>query len=451
MKRTIVILLSLLLLAACATGCAKGGGGAASITLDEPRYTGEAANGNPSFELKWSRVSGTKSYTIAIHAEMGDYTDRSEINVYEGRTSKSIVMLQGVYTDTVTYRIKVRAKNPNDAPWSNVWEIRFVDGEYTASPAEDFDAPMTPKPTVDPSKTPAPAKEPVTHSFPEPLLEFERLEQRREPFDLSKAVTLQVAVNHCEYGEPVQRITDGKVIADVIDALNGITVTGNHDGISSTGTYYGYSLYDQEDAYICGFAFQDGMLMENEGRYPIDGLDALLAVEGVRLDEEWEAYHAAWSERQDAYDEAFVEAYPLSVFAAGGYSASLLQSIPRDRLLCVDIRVMWYEDAGRLVSSNPAVVGPIYDALSAARVTGKADTGGRGQKWTVTIRYRNEAGETDSADLSFQGDTLLGHFGNAGTRQFAVTGLDGLFAAADADVLTYLAEKRNTPLPDPVY
>lgn len=446
MKRVCLILLSLVTLATVLSGCKAD----TSITLEEPRYTGEAANGKPAFDLKWSKAPGAKSYTIAIYAEMDGFQDRSEISVYERRTKQSITMLQGVYTDTVTYRIKVRA-NADDAPWSNIWEIRFVDGAFAISPAADFDAPATPKPTADPSKTPRPTKAPAEHSFPEPLLEFGRKKDGCEPYDLSEATTLQVQVNHCEYGEPVQRITDKTVIQNVIDAFGGITVTGTHDGMSSTDTYYAYALYDAEDKYICGFAFQDGMLMENAGRYPISGLAALLSVEGIKLEEEWEAYWAAIGEKRNAYDEAFVEKFPMSVFAAGGYYTSLLQDIPPDRLLRVNVRVMWYEDAGRLVSDDPAVVKRIYDALSAAQVTGRADGGGSGQKWTVTFDYLTETGESTSADFQLQGDTLSGYFSNSGTQYYTVTGLDALFASADADVLRYLAEKRNTPLPDPVY
>ena len=48
MKKITVVLLSLLLLAAGLVGCKTD----VSITLEEPRYTGEAANGKPTFELK---------------------------------------------------------------------------------------------------------------------------------------------------------------------------------------------------------------------------------------------------------------------------------------------------------------------------------------------------------------------------------------------------------------
>ena len=144
----------------------------------------------------------------------------------------------------------------------------------------------TPNPTVDPAAAPGSTGEPVVHDFPEPLLEFGRRRDQKEPYDLSRAAKMQVAVNHCEYGEPVQNIADAQIIAEVIAALGGITVTGDHDSVASTGTYYAYSMYDADDTYLCGFAFQDGMLMEREGRFPITGLSALLAVEGVQLEKE---------------------------------------------------------------------------------------------------------------------------------------------------------------------
>ena len=156
------------------------------------------------------------------------------------------------------------------------------------------DTPATPQephntegaPNGDKAKAPRPAWEQVKHEFPEPLLVFKQKANGSEPYDLSPTTKLQVDVNHCEYGEPSQYITDSAIISNVTAALSGITVTGNHDNMDSTETYYVYSLYDAEDKYICGFSFQNGMLMEKEGRYPLSGLSALLSVEGIKLKED---------------------------------------------------------------------------------------------------------------------------------------------------------------------
>ncbi len=457
MKRFFMILLSLLLtgLFGCKTGASVEPEqdaeipASASITLQEPVYMGEASNGKPMFKLKWNRVFGQKSYTVAIFAELSDFTDRKALGVYDGSTSKTIVMLQGVPTDTVTYRVKVRP-NESGALWSNIWEIRFVEGAYTVSETtEDFDPP---KETPDPTKTPRPTKAPVSHSFPEPLLTFVQKEDGDAAYDLSKAATLYVMVNHCEYGEPVQCITDPKTVAAVTDALRGITVTGNHDGILSTGTYYVFSLYDEAGQQICAVSFQDGMLMESAGRYPVDGLSALLSIAGIKLEEEWEAYWEVYGEKQSAYEDAFVARFPMSVFAAGGYDTSRLIDADPAALRSVSVRVSWNSDAGTFYSDDPAVIERMYNAVSAMRVTRGKASGGDGQTWTVSFGFYNaEGGYLDSADVRFTGDTLTGYFSSSGTQYYAVEGLDAIFTAADAEVLTYLAEKRNTVLPDPEY
>ena len=119
---------------------------------------------------------------------------------------------------------------------------------------------------------------------PVPLVEFKAEDGRS--VDLTKAVELHVAVNHCEYGEPMQIITDAEIVRRAANAVSAMTVDGLHDQISSTGTYYDYGFYDAQGYYIFGASFQDGLLMETDARYDVSGLDALLAIEGVMLTED---------------------------------------------------------------------------------------------------------------------------------------------------------------------
>ena len=123
----------------------------------------------------------------------------------------------------------------------------------------------------------------VAHSYPEPLLVFEARERGLESIDLSAAAALEVDVNHCEYGEPTQRVDDGELIAQAVAALEGVTVTGGGDGVYSTGTHYVYRFLDKDGGYIAGFSFQDRMLVTDAGRQPLSGLEPLLELPGIEL------------------------------------------------------------------------------------------------------------------------------------------------------------------------
>lgn len=81
---------------------------------------------------------------------------------------------------------------------------------------------------------------------------------------LSETVKLEVGVNHCEYGEPIQYIEDPQIISEVIKALSGMTVTGLKDTVSSTGDSTWYHLYDAQGNDICGFSLQGGLLWQPE-------------------------------------------------------------------------------------------------------------------------------------------------------------------------------------------
>lgn len=120
-------------------------------------------------------------------------------------------------------------------------------------------------------------------AYPMPLPEFLAAQHGKGSFDLTKATSLGLRINHCEYGEPEYTSADPATVLAAADAFSAIELTGNHDNVSSTGTHYIFVFYDAAGECICSAAFQDGMLMTVRGRYPVDGLDALFAAADVLM------------------------------------------------------------------------------------------------------------------------------------------------------------------------
>lgn len=259
------------------------------------------------------------------------------------------------------------------------------------------------------------------------------LAKEETPADLSKAVTLRVGVNHCLYGEPTQTITDPAVVSQAVAALNAVTVTGLHDQLGSTETYYDYSLYDHEDKYLFGASFQNGLLMQNDGRYDVTGVEKLFAVEGVLLADGWNQYWGGVDQEESEYLQNLTPRYPCPILPLRGKAASLLRA---QDLIGVDIYVSWNEEAGRLKTSDPALTGKVFQALEDIRATGPAPEDGDGQKFFVTLYYLEPMKRfTQSVWLEFEGNRLA-----CGSNTYFVDGLEGLFAIEDVDVLDYLRE-----------
>ena len=458
-KKALVTALTWMLLICFTIGCAPADGEAQGPTvLEEPAYIGKSSDGYLLFRFKWSKARDLWYYDMAIYLAMDGYEERSRLSFTDkNETSAEIPFLKGINTDTATYRIKIHALQSGNDDWSEIWQIAFVNGEYTVTgSAPDFDPP---KPTARPASAdaPSPAPSPAPHAFPEPLMTYAAREQGVESIDLSGAVILSVQVNHCEYGEPTQTVTDPAVVTAAAEAASGITVTGGSDGVSSTGTHYIFQFQDGDGNTLAAFAFQDGMLMENDGRYPVSGLDQLYAVDGIMLTDDWEAYRAAEAEKENAYAETFRPAYPESVFALSGYGGSLLEGIDPARIGYIRVRVDWNDYAGTLEARDPDTIRALYEALSRLRVTKKLREDDKsGQKWDVYCSFQPVEGGLEGFSMntyiSFQGDAFLSDLLDGGAEMpYAVEGLTDFFDSADAKVLQYLKESRNAKKPDPKY
>ena len=211
MKKITTLILCLGIFAGllCACGTPAAGKGAAEGTTSETDNTADNAeirmvlhepeylrpseiNHKPVFTLSWDPYPNAYSYEFAIYVEgedaygRGPFAIRSTKGIYaDDAVSADLYFLQGIYTDTATYRIKIRpslkaAEKKEDHIWSNIWQISFVNGEYTVTATEaDFDEEIEAAAeqkegkkdnggnTGKPGKE---AKEPLDHSFPEELL-----------------------------------------------------------------------------------------------------------------------------------------------------------------------------------------------------------------------------------------------------------------------------------------
>lgn len=441
----VLLLAAVLLLSACSVSQTE-------LKMKAPKYTGEDVNGFPTFSLSWSRFSNVRLYEIAFYTDMEDYSGRTTKVTKDAQMD--IKLLDGVYTDTVRYRFKARAimQTGKVSDWSNVCEVNYINGEYTISDnAEEFD---TVKHVVNRTGS-AKKTEPLPHTFPEALSAFAAKEKGINDYDLSKTATVCVQVNHCEYGEPLQTITDASIVENIVNALAKMTVTGKHDSVSSTETYYIYSLYDADDKSICSFSFQKGFLMMNDGRYDVTDLNELLACPGVMLEEEWSEYWTEYNLRIKALEEEYEEKvldraqFPENPLRLSGFRANALYEHLEDAdVRSVTIFVEYATDK-RYTSEDPAEIRAVLDAVNKAQVGRDRTAGHSGQKWGIKFSYVLPDGTEDEATISFIGDYLETEDENSTQRD--VTGLEDILKSVENETTDYLLRKRNQRHPNPIF
>ncbi len=458
--------------------------------LYEPVYEGPLAyNDGVSYKVSFSPVPKADSYEIAFYAEGTDDYGRefavrntkgmggNEHYAEDGTVSINCYFMQGVYTNNVTYRMKVRPvfygneyrrSDPRGYNWSNIWELKFTDGEGTASETEvDFDEEIAEAEAAEEARKkeeleakgedtekepPAETKYPLPHSFPEPLLEYLAREQgEEEPVSLSNLSKISVNVNHCEYGEPTQSITDEKALEQFKKAISEITVEGKEDEIFSTGTDTVYRAYDENGNCLLIFAIQDGLLEGYDGRYAVSGVSALSSIEGVMMAADWEAYYEDYNEMASEYKRAVSDSglEGMPILDAAGYGTHLAGEADPEMLSDIWIYIDWNDEVEKLKTNDPVTVRAIFDALKKMKVKEK-DNNAPGQMWHLYLFYKNlEHNFWDEAWLEFRGNCV-----EIGDYYYRLEGLEGLYDAVDCDVLNYLKENAETrPLPKihPVY
>ena len=487
MKKITTLILCLGIFAGllCACGTPAAGKGAAEGTTSETDNTADNAeirmvlhepeylrpseiNHKPVFTLSWDPYPNAYSYEFAIYVEgedaygRGPFAIRSTKGIYaDDAVSADLYFLQGIYTDTATYRIKIRpslkaAEKKEDHIWSNIWQISFVNGEYTVTATEaDFDEEIEAAAeqkegkkdnggnTGKPGKE---AKEPLDHSFPEELLLYLARENgETEAYSADDIASISVGVNYCEYGEPVQNITDDETIEAFKKAVQQMTVTGKYDEVFSTETYYAYSARDAEGNALFSFAVQNGLLERSDGRYSIEGLSELLSIPGILLEEGWGKYWGEYNERADAYEDD-LDPVGMDVLEAAGYGTHLMNSGAPDNIFYIDAYIDYAKDVPKMKTRDKAEIEAVYTALSKIKVGKHVDNIG-GRMWHMTFGYTNPA-------YNFSQDTYLSFKGNyikLDGEYYELENIEELYGSLDCEIFAYMKDFSDAPVLKPVY
>ncbi len=460
--RFAVLLFLVLILSGCSASAERSG--ERPFMLSEPEYAGLEVNGKPKFNLAWDSYPGASSYEIAFYAEgedsfgRGPFAIRSTKGIYGGETNAVVVFLQGVFTDTVTYRVKVRpqlraagTEKKAEPNWSNIWEIRFAEGEYAVLPTDqDFD-PETDETEPagkatgrkEPDRQP---KTPLEHHFPEPLLVYLAKEAGMEnPVPVESISEFSVAVNHCEYGEPPQTIRDADTVRAFRNALEKIMVTEKEDSVSSTETYLAFSAKDKDGNPLFAFSVQSGLLERNDGRYGLSGLSDLMELDGVLYESGWNAY---WEEQERMEREYGPEHIVSGAFLteAAGYRFHRLAEHAPESILSVSGYIDWDAEPGRLDTSDRTEIASLWDAFSRMKI-GDRVSSPKGQMWHMIFTYLSDTGTFyDSVYLAFHGSAV-----KIGDNYYTVEGMEQLFGAVENSMLEYLRDYSDAPKIQPSY
>ena len=492
MKKTIALILCLTmftgLLCACAASAAGGKAGqkgAAAGTVSEKKEPAEKTAGmvlhepeylrpseihhKPVFRLSWDPYPNAYSYEFAIYVEgedaygRGPFAIRSTKGIFsEEAVSAELYFLQGIYTDTAAYRIKIRPKlNPaekkEDYIWSNLWEIRFVDGEYTVTATEeDFDEEIEAEKAKKEAekadsgtggdKKEQQKKAPLGHAYPEELLLYLAREKgEAEAFSADDIASLSVSVNYCEYGEPAQSITDEEAVSAFKKAVQQMTVTGKYDEVFSTQTYYAYTARDAEGTPLFSFVIQDGLLEGRDGRYSVEGLPDLLSVPGILLEEGWSEYWEDYNARADEYEDD-LNPVGMNILEAAGYGTHMMNSGAPDNIFYIDAYIDYEKEVPKMQTRDRQDIEAVYAALSGIRV-GRHTDSSDGRMWHMTFGYTDpDSAFSQSTYLSFKGDCI-----KIDGEYYELENIDALYGSMDCEIFTYMKDFSDAPALKPVY
>lgn len=273
-----------------------------------------------------------------------------------------------------------------------------------------------------------------------PLLEFEAEQQGKEVVDLSGFSLLEVRVDHCEYPEPVQYISDPQIIAEVLDAVQGTRITGLYDNMNSTGDSESYILEDADKNVICSFTFQGGLYLGKDGRYSYTG--KLQDIEGIMLEDEWSDYWDDEDEKKAEYEDTYKVSYPADIFKLSGYRQSILVTdIDASDINSIQIS-MKSGDIDSYTSNDPQEIEALYDAMCSMKAVKAKSNEISGPVWYIRIGYW-VPDETfiSSTYLTFSGNDLVSDISGS-EMTYKLSGIDGLYDSVNTDIFKYLKEKQ---------
>ena len=443
-----------------------GGPETGSITFYEPvfkEYSG--VNGKPVFTLSWSEYAENADYEIAFYAEgddsygRGSFAIRSPKSYYSGQTSGDVYFLQGVYTDTVRYRMKVRPIIRNydskNAPmlWSEIWEIDFTEGEYTVKQTEeDFDEEIAAaKEAEKANNTPTPTPEikkyqPLEHSYPESLITYLAREKGMENIPADDIASFDVTVSLGEAGPaPTQHFTDEEMISEFKYAVENILVTGKRDDyVILDGMGTGYSARDKDGNILLSFYIQEGGLERSDGHMEVIGLE-LLPDEGVMDAHDWHDYYDEYRRLSDEYARS-IDPQGMSLIDAAGYGTYRMHEAGGDALCYTYIYIDWNKDVEALETSDADENRSIFNALTQVTV-GEKTSDPKGQMWHMSFEF------TDPQD-PYGGSTWIGFVGDCvkiGSSYYTLENSEALYGAVECEMLEYLRDFATAPKISPVY
>ena len=436
------------------------------VTFYEPvfnEYSG--VNGKPVFTLSWSEYAKDADYEIAFYAEgedpygRGNFAIRSTKSLYSGQTSADIYFLQGVYTDTVRYRMKVRPiirnYNYKNAPmlWSEIWEIDFTEGEYTVNQTEeDFDEEIAAaKEAEKANRTPTPTPEirkyePLEHSYPELLITYLAREKGLEKISADEIASFDVTVSLGEAGPaPTQHFTDEDMVSEFKYAVENMLVVGKRDDyVILDGMGTGYSARDKEGNMLLSFYIQEGGLERSDGHMEVTGLE-LLPDEGVMHANDWYDYYDEYSRLSNEY-AASIDPKGMNLIDAAGYGTHRMHEAGEDALYYTYIYIDWNNDVEALKTDDPGENKSIFNALTQVTV-GEKNSDPKGQMWHMSFSFNDpDDPYGGSAWIGFKGDCV-----KIGSSYYTLENSEALYGAVECEMLEYLRDFATAPKISPVY
>ncbi len=421
--------------------------------LHEPQRIGTDSDGRPMFLLHWEPVRNAIGYEIAICAELTGYSGWSTSKV-EGKksTEKTITLLQGIYTDTVKYQIKVRPEFENNrfGGWSNNWEVHFDNGEFELQEGKMNDGmPVTSQVTSDEVEEAGHADESmVEHMLPESLAEWVCEETESDTIDFSLAKYVTIEVKRTFYSEPLQTITDAKTVQKIVKALSEISVNAENEVKINASTAYVYTLFDSKEQIVAKIVLQDDNLVGINRTYSAGGIENLKKIEGVFLDQDWDEYWRAQKQLDEKFDSTFQPAFPENVFRMSGRNASeLFRHASKVTVERATLYMPYNFSLSYDVESEPESTKRILDALLKIQIPGTVSKEKEGQEWRIILDYKlRNASFPSSIEIVFFGNCFV-----SDDIHYEIEGTENILKLFHGETSKYLRAHRTHLPVSPVY
>ena len=422
-------------------------------SLHEPQKIGTDSNGHPLFLLHWEPVRNAIGYEIAIHAELAGYSGWSTFKA-EGKknTEKTITLLQGIYTDSVNYQIKVRPefKNNRFGEWSNEWSVIFDKGEFELKEgAKNIGKPAASPVMTDMADEEEQAEEGmVQHIMPENLTEWLHEETESDAVDFSYTKYVTVEVRRAYYSEPLQTIKDPQIVKKIVKALSGICVNKEEELQEDASTVYVYSLFDAEEQKIAKITLRDGNLIGRNGIYSAEGIENLQEIEGIFLELEWDEYWREQKQLDEKFDSVFRPAFPENVFRMSGRNASeLFRHASKVNVERATLYMPYNYSLSYDVESERETTDRILESLLKIQIPGTVSTAKEGQEWRIILDYKlGNATFPSSIEIVFFGNCFV-----SDAIHYEIEGTDKLLKLFHGETSKYLRDHRAQLPAIPVY